>query len=248
MLSKIPISSILILACLGLDIVCAQITKPDTPRFDPVTGLPVKIDSKAPSSQQFDPETGMPLIETPDPILNPRFDPETGLPIRAEPEAACRQRFDPETGELIPLEPAETEVAAIGRPPVFTETALRIMARNNAEKNHYSTAWGLGGGLLGCGGMVLGSIVGAIVAEFPGFIIGATAGGVTTTEVSASTPPTIVPVPEQLKSADPLVRHKYRQFYLAEIRKLRRKSIYSGMVGVAAFSLAGILILSSMTI
>ncbi len=146
-------------------------------------------------------------------------------------------------------EPAKIEVAAAGTPPVFSETTLRIMAQNNAKRDHNTTAWGIGGGLLGCGGMYLGAMLGAMGVEGSGglrYILWAGAGGLAAAEGLANTPDIVVPIPEQLKLPDPQVRNKYRQLYQAETRKLRRKSIYGGMVGCAVTYCGGLFILFSL--
>ena len=165
--------------------------------------------------------------------------PEEPQPIEAEPEAPAQPRFDPATGELIPPEPAETEAV------------LRTMALKNAARNHNAAAWRIRGGCIGCGGMYLGGIgggfvVGAITGySFGGQLfgagMGAVVGGLLTAELLAR-PPTSVSLPAELAGATPQLREKYRQLYLAEARKLRRKSIYGGIAGVAG----GLLILGSM--
>jgi len=208
------------------------------PQFDPETGLPVEARPAAPAQPQFDPETGLPTKAEPEAPGTPQFDPETGLPVKAEPEAPAPPQFDPETGELIPPEPARIEAAAAGGPPVFTEAALMTMAQNNAKRDHNTTTWRLSGGLLGCGGMFLGSMLGATIAEFPGFIAGAAAGGIGAAEMLASAAPAVAAIPEELESADPQVLKKYHQLYQAETRKLKRKSIYSGVTGVGCVAAA----------
>lgn len=211
------------------------------PRFDPETGLPQA--DQQPDILRFDPETGLPVEEETGLDVTPQFDPETGLPAKAKPEAPAPPQFDPETGELIPPEPERTEAAAAGGPPVFTEVTLMTMARNNAKTNHNAVAWGVGGGLLGCGGMFLGSMLGAIIAEFPGFVLGAAAGGVVSTEGFASTAPAIIPIPEKLELSDSQLHEKYRQLYQAETRKLRRKSTYCGVVSVGCAAAAAMFFL-----
>ncbi len=194
-----------------------------------------------------------------------RFDPETGLPVKAEPEAPAQPQFDPETGELIPPEsaepelaepePAKIEAAAEGGPSLFTEAVLRTMALKNAARNHNTAAWGIGGGLLGCGGMYACAIgVGIVVYVIAGRLsyesvflgskmpygigMGAVVGGVLTAELLARSP-TSVSLPAELAGATPQLREQYRQLYRAEARKLKRKSIYGGIAGLAG----GILIL-----
>ena len=171
-----------------------------------------------------------------------RFDPETGLPVKAEPEAPAQPQFDPETGELIPPEPVETAAAAVGAPPAFSETALRTMALKNAARNHNTAAWGVGGGLLGCGGMLAGAMGGLIVADeiagsledlVYGLGMGAVVGGVLTAELLARSP-TSVSLPAELAGATPQLREQYRQLYRAAARKLKRRSIYGGVAGCAA--------------
>ena len=128
-------------------------------------------------------------------------------------------------------EPAEIEVLATGTPPVFTRATLMTMARDNAVTNFGTPGWDVGGGLLGCGGLLLGSILGAIVAGGPGVIIGAVAGVVSTAEGLANQANSVVPIPEELESADAQLQEQYRQLYRAETRKLKRTSIYSGIGG-----------------
>ncbi|MBA7599380.1 hypothetical protein ES703_06412 [subsurface metagenome] len=187
---------------------------------------------------QFDPETGLPIKAAPIAPAQPQFDPETGLPAKAEPEAPAPPQFDPVTGELIPPEPARTKVTAKGTPPVFSETALMTLARNNAKRDHNTATWGIGGGLLGCGGMFAGSMAGAMVAEGFGFIIGAVVGGAAAAEGLASVAPAVIPIPEELESADPDLHEKYHQIYQAETHKLRRKSTYKGVIGAGCAAAA----------
>ncbi len=139
-------------------------------------------------------------------------------------------------------EPAKTGVAAAGEPPVFTEAALRTMALKNAARNHNTAAWVVGGGCLGCGGMYLGAILGETIAEFPGFILGAMVGGVAAPVWRASNPDIEVPIPEELESADPELREKYHQLYRAEVRELRKRSVYRG--AAIPVTCVGLLILS----
>ncbi len=192
--------------------------------------------------------------------------PEEPQPIEAEPEAPAQPRFDPATGELIPPEPTEPELAepepakieaaAVGAPPLFTKAVLRTMAQNNAKMNHNTARWGVGGGCLGCGGMYACAIgVGIVVYVIAGRLsyesvffgkmpygigMSAVAGGLLTAELLAKSP-TSVSLPAELAGATPQLREQYRQLYRAEARKLKRKSIYGGIAGLAG----GILILGS---
>ena len=154
--------------------------------------------------------------------------PVVSQPMEAKPEV----QLPPRQPALVP-EPAEIEVFAAGTAPVFTEAVLRTMEVKNAARNHNALAWGIGGGLFGCGGMWAGAIGGSILAEaisysgsFVGLIIGTVMGGVLTVELLAGLP-TSVPLPAELAGATPQQREKYRELYRAAARKEKRESIYN---------------------
>ncbi len=185
-------------------------------------------------------------------------------PEPAEPPPAVPEPMEPQPMEVGPEvelptpqpapgpEPAEIEVSAAGGPPVFTEAALMTMALKNAARNHNTAGWGIGGGLLGCGGMLAGAIGGVIMADaitysfvgsLFGFGIGAVGGGVLTAELLVRFP-TSVPLTAELAGATPQQREKYRQLYRAEARKEKEESIYYGVgYGCAAAAFVGLFML-----
>jgi hypothetical protein len=196
--------------------------------------------------QVFDPETGDTLVEPP----SERFDPITGehLPVEIQEEAP--PRFDPTTGAPESASPVTVEPSVIAKKPAaatLTSTEIHKLAVRAARSHHEGRSWRLSGGLLGCGGMVLGGIVGAgILESFGGFIIGTGAGGVGTVELLLSTPPPIR-FPKELAQASAPQREIYKRSYIAETQALRRKSAYGGIAGTAAAVAVGLLFLIGMS-
>lgn len=122
--NKITAYAILTLAWLWSTTLQAQVNQqPDTLRFDPVTGLPIKAAPIAPAQ--------------------PRFDPETGLPAKAEPEVPAQPQFDPETGKLTPPPtPVKGRLAAgeIGLEPtlenvIATAEAEAVRSHNKGQNS-----------------------------------------------------------------------------------------------------------------
>ena len=138
------------------------------------------------------------------------------------------------------------EVFTAGTHPLFAETVLKSLAVKNAARNHNTAAWQVGGGLLGCGGMFLGGILGANLLGFPGFVIGTGVGAVGTSEMIAASV-TEVAMPVELEAATPELQEAYRQAYVSQTLELRRNSIYrgvwGGVVGVASAAGIGLLVI-----
>ena len=176
--------------------------------------------------------TAEPKLAEPTPPVAKSMEPQ---PMEARPEVEL-----PAPQPALVPEPAEMEAFAAGPPPVFTEVDLMTLAVKNAARNYNAVAWQIGGGLLGCGGMFLGGIVGASLVGFPGFVIGAGVGAVGASEMMAASV-TEVPLPVELEAAAPDLQETYRQAYISQTRELRRYSIYSGVLGTAAFAGIGLL-------
>ncbi|MCH7521174.1 MAG: hypothetical protein IIB42_05675 [Candidatus Marinimicrobia bacterium] len=202
-------------------------TAPPPPKqqeFDPVTGEPLGQKAKP----KIDPDTGLPL--EPDSAAPPpvRIDPDTGLPMAPEAEKPPQLQFDPATGEPVPAEPAPMSgpLVVAGTAPVLTTQQVSSLARAEAQRRHIGGAWAAGGGLLGCGGMFLGGVLGGNLLGFPGFLIGAGVGAIGASEMMAASV-TEVPLPVELEAATPELQETYRQAYVSRTRALRRSSIYS---------------------
>lgn len=166
-----------------------------------------------------------PKAAAPTPTMAKPMEPK---PMEAGPEV--------EKPTLLPApvpEPAEIEVVAAGTPPIYSGASLRTMARNNAGANFGAPGWDIGGGFLGCGGMFIGSILGVVIGGFSdiSFMIGAGVGGFIVVELIARQPNIVVPIPEELASAEAQLQEQYRHLYLTESRKLKRTSILAGMGG-----------------
>jgi hypothetical protein len=89
--------------------------------------------------------------------------------------------------------------------------------------------------------MGLAGTLGALVAEVPGFILGAAGTAVTMPVILSETRVNIPPVPDQV-AGDPEDSDAYRNTYLLETKKLRRKSIFSGQLATGLVSLGVVLV------
>ena len=173
-----------------------------------------------------------------------QIDPATGLPLEPEAEKPPQLQFDPVTGELVPAEPAPVRgpLVVAGTAPVLTTQQVSSLARAEAQRRHIGGAWAAGGGLLSCGGMFLGGVLGGNLLGFPGFLIGAGVGAIGASEMMAASV-TDVRLPVELEAATPELQETYRQAYESRTRALRRTSIYSGVLGLAACAGIGLLAL-----
>lgn len=190
---------------------------------------------------QFDPETGMPVHSTSEvekPIPAPTREPSSP---RTFTEDDLRDFIMVEIDKSGLLKRLLSERAAASM--ALTDERVIQMAKSDARKNHNGTNWAAGGGVVSCGSAVLGAVLGAVILEFPGFLIGTGLGLFGTpvlvahvsTMSSGSSQNSIATTPDKMEL--------YRQSYAAETRKLRLSSIYRGEVGLAAIVAGGILVL-----
>ncbi|SFK92601.1 hypothetical protein SAMN05216390_105103 [Lachnospiraceae bacterium KH1T2] len=70
-------------------------------KFDPMTGEPIKDDSKPEAGNKFDPMTGEPVSNEAQADGNVQFDPMTGEPVSNGAQADGNVQFDPMTGEPV---------------------------------------------------------------------------------------------------------------------------------------------------
>ena len=169
-----------------------------------------------------------------------RVDPATGLmstaatqrstPARPEPRrTAPEPQLPPPPAARPAAQPSSPVVPVTGRTLIIGPQRLRTMAIEHANSDHDGTTWRLGGGLLTAGATFLGSMMGAGIAEFPGFLIGAGLGAVGSATLMSGFGTGTVPIPKELESASPVELERYRQAYVDETRQLRKGSIYSGL-------------------
>ena len=217
---------------------------PKQQEFDPVTGDPLGQKPKP----KIDPDTGLPLEPDPAAQRPIQIDPDTGLPMAPEAEKPPQLPFDPVTGERVPAEPAPMSgpLVAAGTSPALTTLQVSSLARAEAQRRHIGGAWVAGGGLLGCGGMFLGGVLGGSFLGFPGFLIGVGVGAVAAPAVMMSASVPDVPMPVEMEGATFDLQETYRQAYESRTRTLRRTSIYRGVLGLAACAGIGLLALIMM--
>ena len=236
-------------------------------KFDPETGLPVEAKPAEPRPAEIadDEKDKRPPLLSQDLLVDSEGGEYSGTLIEITDTHIYFQLPGRTTPIQIPLksvkrvtladgsiayeaepEPARIEVAAAGEPPVFTEAALRTMALKNAARDNSAAFWKRRGRDLGCGGMYLGAMLGAEIAGSPGRFIGAGIGYFATAELIANAGTALVPIPEELESADPELREKYHQLYLAEVRELRKRSFFRGVLSCAVIpaTCAGLVMLS----
>lgn len=198
-----------------------QASRPDTLRFDPVTGEPLA------------------------PAPAPAFDPLTGLPVEAQPEVEpAPEPVSPAPARSVPAaEPTPKPPA--GKSALSSFTSVMRRARLDARTYHERTIWVLGGGtLIGAGGLA-GGLLGAVVTESGiGFLGGAALGALGTMELLARSR-VAVPVPQQWQ-ADAQLRQRYEAAYRQQMQSLRRRSMGAGVLIVPVAFFGAILIIGSL--
>ena len=204
---------ILSLAWLWSTMLQAQVNQqPDSLRFDPVTGLPIKAAPIAPAQPQFDPATGLPLVKMPDTTAIPQFDPETGLPVKAEPEAPAQPQFDPETGKIIPPPtPLKGRLAAGEVGMEATPENVIAAAEAEAVRSHNKAKH---------------AIIGAAGCLFSGLGLAVTGAYVESDKSLGFDKNSASSAAAYYRGLSPELQLVYEQAYKNKVRSLRRKSVY----------------------
>ena len=164
----------------------------------------------------------------------PVFDPETGEKISGG------IRFNPETGEAIIEKQFDPETGTRGTALSMLE--IRSLALRNAGQKHNGPAWVLFG-LAGCGSGIMGGMIGGVMADFPGFVIGGTIGlGLPSLIASAAVPVTYYH--DEIKTQNG--KQRYKDTYVKETSLLRRRSTVMGTgVGLLGFGAFMLVLISS---
>lgn len=188
-------------------------------------------------AQTYDPETGELIPEKPDTLL---FDPETGELVLPESEIAKTFTED-ELRHFIRAE-IKKDSLFIKSPKQRLITISKLsgrevvsMARADAKRHLKSGFWTFGGGLASCGAILLGGEIGAGIAGLPGSLIGTAIAAFVVPEILPRSTPVVTTPPAELSHASPEQREQYRQAYIDETYRLRKKSIregeFAGLIG-----------------
>jgi hypothetical protein len=118
------------------------------------------------------------------------------------------------------------------RGATLSQLEIRSLAIVNAGQKHNGAPWGLLG-LAGCGSGLMGAIIGAEIADFPGFLIGGTIGlGLPFGFASVAT--SVPYYPNKIKTQNG--KQLYKDAYVKEAGRLRMRSAQNGQVfGVVGF-------------
>lgn len=196
--------------------------------------------------QPYDHEIGELIPEKPDTLL---FDPETGELVLPESEIAKTFTED-ELRHFIRSEikkaglfikSPKQRLITISKP---SGRDVVSMARADAKRDLKGGFWTFGGGLASCGAMLLCGEIGGGIAEFPGFLIGAAIAAFGAPEILSRSTPVFTTLPAELSHASPEQREQYRQAYIDETYRLRKKSIRVGeFAGLIGFGIAVLMII-----
>jgi hypothetical protein len=89
--------------------------------------------------------------------------------------------------------------------------------------------------------MGLAGTLGGVLAELPGFLLGAGSTGLIMPIILSETRVNVPPMPSQIEE-DPESYDTYTKTYQAETKKLRRKKIFTGQIVTGVVSLGVVLV------
>ena len=106
----------------------------------------------------------------------------------------------------------------------FSKSKIQSMAKRDATLNHSNITWGVAG-LGGCVTGMFGAVVGGVLVDFPGFLLGGIGGLLLPFSVANSFNPKIN-YPNDIRGFDQ--KKLYKETYLLQARLLARDSMKSG--------------------
>jgi hypothetical protein len=219
----------------SINTVTADILFP--PQLDPMTGEMAQI-----LPDVFNPDIPKPAVEKATPVVqNPAAKVEAGGVSAAEDfvviDGVKYARVAPEK-ETAQADYGHYLTNTGSRGTTLSTLEIRSLAIVNAGQKHNGAPWGLLG-LAGCGTGMMGAIIGAEIADFPGFIIGS-ALGLSLPSLSASAAVPVPHYPAEIKTQSG--KQLYKDAYVKEAGRLRRRSTVTGtgvgLLGFGAFMLS----------